>query len=212
LLLSLLLIAIPTGLLADVTDSRISAVTVYADRAIVTRTSSSQFAAGEHSLTFENLPASLVDQSLQASGTGVAGAVILDVTSQNVFAEAATNERVKSLEDQIKVLKTQRRVLDDRNKILEEQKAFIQRMLQASTSAPAGGAAGVDDARPTLDEWQKLFSYSEESLGKIAGEQQSIDAQRDDIQAKQSVLEQQLNVVRGASGRRSKTVTSTNSQ
>src|SRR3954463_377205 len=75
-LLALLLFAIPSGLLADTTDSRISAVTVYADRAIVTRTASSQFPAGEHSLTFENLPAALVDQSLQASGTGVSGAVI----------------------------------------------------------------------------------------------------------------------------------------
>src|SRR5262245_34690502 len=105
LVLTLLLFAGTTGLFADTIDSHITAVTVYADRAIVTRTASSQFAAGEHALTFENLPTTLVDQSLQASGTGVAGAVILDVTSQNVFAEAATNERVKSLEDQIKDLK-----------------------------------------------------------------------------------------------------------
>jgi uncharacterized protein (TIGR02231 family) len=58
-----------------------------------------------------------------------------------------------------------------------------------------------------LEEWQKLFSYSEQSLGEIAGEEQSIDVQREEIQARQSALEQQLNVMRGTSGRRSKTIT-----
>ena len=140
----LVLLAFSTWLSAAPVDSRITSVTVYADRAIVTRTSSNDLAAGEHTLVFENLPAAIVDQSLQASGFGVPGATILDVSAQTIFAEATTNDRVKSLEDQIRILQKQRRVLDDRSKILEEQRAFIQRMLQASTnssSASAGSAA-----------------------------------------------------------------------
>jgi len=73
-------------------DSRITAVTVYGDRAIVTRTAASDLSAGEHSLVFENLPSALVDQSLQASGRGIAGATILDVTAQTVFVEGTANE------------------------------------------------------------------------------------------------------------------------
>jgi uncharacterized protein (TIGR02231 family) len=204
--LTILLLAFSMGLSAAPVDSRITSVTVYADRAIVTRSASNQLAAGEHTLAFDNLPATLVDQSLQASGFGVPGATILDVRAQNVFAEITTNEHVKSLEDQIRNLQKQRRVLDDRSKILEEQRAFVQRMLQASTNSPAS-AAGSTLARPTLDEWQKLFSYSEESLGKVATEQQSIDGQREELQAKQTALEKQLNELRGARGRQSKTIT-----
>ncbi|HLQ76727.1 MAG TPA: DUF4140 domain-containing protein, partial [Terriglobia bacterium] len=143
--LSILLFVCSTGLFAAPVDSRISAVTVYADRAIVTRTSSSELTAGEHVLAFENLPTALADQSLQASGFGVPGATILDVTAQNIFVETTANERVKALEDQIKSLQKQRRVLDDRSKILEEQHSFIQRMLQSSTNAVSGGA-GVTTA------------------------------------------------------------------
>jgi uncharacterized protein (TIGR02231 family) len=208
LVLSLLTIFLscPRGLSAEKANSRINAVTVYRDRAVVTRTASAQLAAGEQVLSFENLPAALVDQSLQAAGRGVAGATILDVSAQNVFAEATSNDRVKDLETQIKELQRQRRVLDDRGKVLEEQRGFVQRMLQASTTNGPAGATGTV-ARPTLDEWQKLFAYSEETLGKINAEQQKLDVDREPLQAKQTALEQQLNQLRGARGKQSKTVT-----
>jgi hypothetical protein len=204
--LTILLLAFSAGLSAAPVDSRITSVTVYADRAIVTRTTSNQLAAGEHTLVFENLPSALLDPSLQASGFGVPGATILDVSAQTIYSESTANERVWALEDQIKNLQKQRRVLDDRGKILEEQRTFVQRMLQASTNS-ASAASGSTVVRPTLDEWQKLFSYSEESLGKVAAEQQSIDGQREELQAKQTALERQLNELRGARGRQSKTVT-----
>jgi hypothetical protein len=182
-------------------DSRITAVTVYSDRAIVTRTTSSDLIVGEHAVTFENLPAALLDESVQASGKGVNGATILDVRTQTVFIETAANDRVKTLEDQIKALQKQRRLLDDRVKILEEQRGFVQRMLQASTTL-----AGTATTRPSLDEWQKLAAYSDESLGKIASELQSIDTQKEDVQAKEATFHQQLGELRTARGKRSKTV------
>src|SRR5712671_4564817 len=204
--LTILFLSLPAGAFAEKANSRISAVTVYRDRAIVTRTATAQLAAGEQVLSFENLPAALVDQSLQASGRGVAGATILDVSAQNVFTEATSNDRVKELENQIKDLQRQRRVLDDRGKVLEEQRGFVQRMLQASTTTGPAGAA-IAAARPTLDEWQKLFAYSEETLGKINTEQQKLDVDREPLQAKQTALEQQLNQLKGARGKQSKTIT-----
>jgi uncharacterized protein (TIGR02231 family) len=205
--LTLFLFAFSAALFGTPVDSRITAVTVYGDRAIVTRTAASELTVGEHVLVFENLPTALLDQSLQASGKGVAGATILDVSAQNIFAETTANERVKALEDQLKGLQKQRRVLDDRAKILDEQRGFVQRMLQSSTSPVAGsGAVGPRVGRPTLDEWQKLFAYSDESLGKIASEKQSIDTQLEELQAKETVLNKQLNELRGARGRQSKTI------
>src|SRR5262245_44507276 len=108
------------GLSAAPADSRITAVTVYQDRAVVTRSATTDLAAGEHTIAFENLPTAIVDQSLYAHGRGVTGASILDVSAVTVFTEAAPNERVKELEDQIKSFQKQRRVLDDRSKILEQ--------------------------------------------------------------------------------------------
>jgi uncharacterized protein (TIGR02231 family) len=204
--LAILLFAFSTGLFGAPVDSRITAVTVYGDRAIVTRTASSDLTAGEHTLVFENLPTALVDQSLQASGRGIAGATILDVSAQNIFVEANANEHVRAVEDQLKSLQKQRRVLDDRVKILEEQRSFVQRMLAAATGPVAVAGPGAAPARPGLDEWQKLFEYAEQSLGKIAADLQSIDTQREDLQAKESVFNRQLAELRGARGRQSKTI------
>jgi len=198
-------------------ESRISAATVYVDRAVITRIATIELAAGEHAIVFERLPAALLDQSLQASGRGTAGATILDVNAQTAYVDFTPNARVQELEEQLRGLQKQQRTLDDRAVILGEQCEFVKRMLQASTGTviyPLGGDAAhgsgtlLDSrARPTLDDWQKLYAYSEDIFGKIATEQQSLDNQREDLKAKQTALEQQLNEVRGARGKSYKTVT-----
>ncbi len=96
---SVLIAPLAAALRAEPVDSHVAAATVYADRAVVTRTATVDLAAGEHALTFENLPAGLIDQSLRASGRGTAAATILDVNAQTAFLEATPNARVKELED-----------------------------------------------------------------------------------------------------------------
>ncbi len=169
-------------------------------------------AAGEHAIAFERLPAGLLDQSLQASGRGTAGATILDVNAQTAYVDFTPNARVQELEEQIRGLQKQQRTLDDRAAILDQEREFVKRMLAASTGTiiyPLGADAthgGGTAARPTLDEWQKLYAYSDDAFGKIATELQSLDTQREDLKAKQTALEQQLNELRGAGGKSFKTV------
>jgi uncharacterized protein (TIGR02231 family) len=210
---SLWLIPFASAMRAETVDSHLSAATVYLDRAVVTRTAGLDLTAGEHSLVFERLPAALLDQSLQASGHGTATATILDVSVQTAYVDFTPNERVKEIEGKQKELLQQQRTLDDRTQILNGQRDFVKRMLAASTGTviyPLGGDAahgGGTAARPTLDEWQKLYTYSEETFGKVAAELQSIDNQRADLKLKETALEQQLNELRGAGGRSYKSVT-----
>jgi hypothetical protein len=152
--LTILLLAFSAALSAAPVDSRITSVTVYADRAIVTRTATNELTAGEHTLTFENLPAAIVDQSLQASGFGCLSHHP-DVSAQNVFAETTTNEHVKSVEDQIETCRS----------------SAVCWMIEARYSKNNGRSFNAccrlprilllhlpqRVARPTLDEWQKLF-------------------------------------------------------
>lgn len=69
-LLALMLSA--AALAAAPTDSKITAATVYLDRAVVTRTATAELVPGVQELTFTGLPAGLVDQSLQVSGRATA--------------------------------------------------------------------------------------------------------------------------------------------
>jgi len=184
--------------------SRITAVTVYPDRAVVTRSADLEIAApGPLEIVFDQLPASLLDASLQAAGRGTAEATLLEVTGRPVYVEATPNERVKKLEDDLRALAKLERALTDRTAVLAQQRDYVVR-IQTATTSPGKDSAG---GSPLPDVWTRLLSFSEEQLGRIAAENQSIDEQREDLQARRTALEQQLAELRGAEGRSYKTVT-----
>ena len=114
-------------------DSRITAVTVYQDRAVVTRTATVELAGGNAELVFANLPQSLNEQSLQVSGKGMAQATILDVSAKQTYVDYTPDARVKELEDHLKALVKQMRGLDDRHNLLNTQSSMLDRI---ETAAP----------------------------------------------------------------------------
>src|SRR5260370_7877787 len=65
-------------------EATIREVTVYADRALVTRRGSIVLEAGEHELRVNNLP-QFVRDSLRASGRGLQGVRILNVDVTTAF-------------------------------------------------------------------------------------------------------------------------------
>src|SRR5262245_45581702 len=67
------------GRLMPELDSSIVAVTVYMNRARITRRGTVTLPPGDHDLTLVNLPMSLEDDSVRASGRSSAGVKILGV-------------------------------------------------------------------------------------------------------------------------------------
>jgi uncharacterized protein (TIGR02231 family) len=185
------------------TDSRISAVTVYADRAVVTRTATLDIAAtGQQELVFNNLPASLVEQSLQVSGRGTAQVTILDVAARATYLDFTPNDRVKALEDELRALEKQTRGLDDSGKLLDQQEQSLVRIESALTAPPA-----KETPRASLDELAKLLAFLTGQRAQVSGDRAALDTQREALQAKIEAVQQQLNELRGAGGRSVKTVT-----
>lgn len=198
LLLPALVAAAPT-----VADSRVAAVTVYTDRAVVTRTATVALTApGAVEVTFEKLPANLLDQSLTVSGRGTAQATILDVTARLAHVDFTPNERVKQLEDQLRALAKDRRGLDDRTKLLEVQRKGIDQTETALLSP-----AAKDVPRPSVSDVTAALAFVTEQRAKITAEIVALDDQRELLAAKQSAIERQLAQLRGSGGRSYKTVT-----
>ena len=185
------------------TDSRISAVTVYADRAVVTRTATLDIAAtGQQELVFNNLPATLVEQSLQVSGRGTAQVTILDVAAKATYLDFTPNDRVKALEDELRGLEKQTRGLDDAGKLLDQQEQSLVRIEGALTAPPA-----KETPRASLDELAKLLAFLTGQRAQVSNDRAALDTQREALQAKIEAVQQQLNELRGAGGRSVKTVT-----
>ena len=185
-------------------QSTLQAVTVYTDRAIVTRTAPLDLAAtGTVEVTFDKLPANLLDQSLQVSGRGAAQVTILDVTARAAYVDFTPNERVKAIEDELRTLAKQRRVLDDRTAVLKSQEGSLAKLESAATAAPSKDSA----PRLTIEESAKLLLFLEEQRGKLTAERQTLDTQLEDLAAKVEAAQRKLNELRGAGGRSFKTVT-----
>jgi uncharacterized protein (TIGR02231 family) len=184
-------------------DSHVTAVTAYADRAVVTRVASLNVTAtGVIEVAFERLPAGLLDQSVQVSGRGAAHANILDVTTRPLFVDANANERVRALEDELRSVNSKDQTLGDRVGVLNDQRDYVLKIQTATTTPTKDAGLSV-----TSSDWSRALSYSEEQLTKIATEQRSIASQREDLAARRTALEQQLNELRGSGSRSFKIVT-----
>lgn len=202
LLLFLGLLCSALRLPAAQVDSRITAVTVYQDRAVVTRTATVPLDGGTTELVFAKLPQALNEQSLQVSGKGTAQATILDVSAKQTYVDHTPDARVKELEDQLKAFGKQMRGLDDRHNLLNSQSATLDRMETALFAPPA-----KDVPRPDLQQFTAALAYLNEQKAKITTDRAALDEQREELQNRMNTVQAQLNELRGAGGKAFKTVT-----
>lgn len=181
--------------------STITAVTVYTDRAVITRTAGVELPAGTSELVFANLPQALDERSLQVSGKGTAQALILDVSSRQTYIDYTPNARVKEIEDILRGLQKQTRTLDDRQNVLQAQGTMLDRMEAALFAPPT-----KDVPRPDLTQFTNSLTFLSEQKTKLVAERATLDEQREDLQNKINTAQNQLNELRGAGGRGFKTV------
>jgi len=198
--LSALLALLAGALTAAPVESTISAVTVYTDRAVVTRTATVDLAGGQTELVFANLPESLLDQSVQVSGRGTAQATILDVAARRTFVDFTPNARVKEVEDQLRALRNDDRRLADEVAVLGSQRDSINEFMKNAV------AATKDAGRPKLEDVRATLEFGQKQLLELAQSNQKLDQQREELGNKIAALEQQLNELRGTGSKGFKTV------
>ncbi len=186
-------------------NSAITAATVYADRAVATRTATIDLPAGQSELTFDGLPAALSDQSLQVSGHGVA-ATILDVNARIVYTEKTADPRVLAAEADLNALQHQDRILKDKAAALDQQRALLAKIETAVTQPPAKDATAP---RPGFDDWQKLLTFSSENSARLTADRQTLDNDREALALKITAAQARLDELRGSQTgpRATKTVT-----
>ena len=140
-LLALSIATLPGLSAAAALPSAIGAVTVYQDRAVVTRQASAELAAGEHELVLEKLPALLQDNSLQVAAKSTGQATLLDVKVRTAYEANTPNDRLRQLEQQINQLDNKKAALDDEAAVLENQRELVTLIQQGATqpgrTAPA---------------------------------------------------------------------------
>ncbi|WP_127478679.1 mucoidy inhibitor MuiA family protein [Sulfurivermis fontis] len=130
LLVPLLFVSLPLVARDIPSTSTVSAVTVYPDRAQVTRQVKLELPAGSHTVLIANLPPRLIEQSLQVRGQGNGRLLIGAVEARRVFSTQLAGEREQKLAETLRALQDDRAVLDGRRQALDTQAAFIEKLAQ----------------------------------------------------------------------------------
>jgi len=196
------ILVLATVMVASPVESRITAVTVYPDRAVVTRTATVELTPGTHELAFAQLPATLNERTVQVSGRGVDGATILDVGVRQSFVDHAASPRVKELEEKLRDLQRALRRLDDRAAVLADQGKMIDRM-EAALLAPPGPE--VD--RPEIEQLKTSGEFITTQRTRLMADRTELQEEREALQARITAVQHQLNELRGSGSRAFKTMT-----
>jgi len=160
---------------ADLTpQANVTAVTVYADRAEVTRHAKLRLEAGTHVLTFDNLPAATDLGSVRANGTGAF--TLVDIRGETVHTSDISNDKVRAVVDRIRSLERTRDELNRATTRLNERKQALDKILGRLTTA------GKDSPNPDLDpaKWAGFVDYHATKLATLDEEALALaDKQRD---------------------------------
>jgi uncharacterized protein (TIGR02231 family) len=106
-------------------ESAVGKVTVYTDRAEVTRAAEVELRTGEHRLRFEPLPPTLVPDSVRASGAGSANVTLGAVEIDRKWQPERQAGRAQQLQKEIEALEYRLRELDAEQRTVLEQAGFI---------------------------------------------------------------------------------------
>lgn len=176
-------------------DAPVSAVTVYADRAEVTRHASLRLEPGTHVLTFDNLPAAVDLGSVRASGTGAF--TLIDIRGETVQTVDIPNDKLRTLNDRLRGLERTRDELTRAVQRLAARKDALDKILGRLTTA------GKDSPNPDLDptKWSAFVDYHSGKLAAIDEEALALaDKQRDNAREADQVR-REINDLRGSAQR-----------
>lgn len=188
---ALLLLSVLAGHAASVESTPV-AVTVYQDRAAVTRLAKVEVVPGEQLIELAELPIALNESSLQADGKGTVEVTILDIASRVEHTQQTVNPRVRELEDEKRGLERQVQSLEEQVKLLNAETASLKSLEIAMTHT-----GGNETPRPSFKELTEMLPFLAAQRKRISDETQAIDRQRESLADRLRVLERQLAELRG---------------
>ncbi|WP_066376616.1 mucoidy inhibitor MuiA family protein [Anabaena sp. CA = ATCC 33047] len=162
-------------------ESQILSVTVYSDKALVTRQGKVSLTGSERSLLISSLPVTLEPESVRVSGKGTVGVRLLAVSCDRIYTTEPVAERVAQLTRQIQQLETEKRHLQAQVDALSLQSQFIDGLRQTTAEPFAQSLSRKNlSLSETLDFLNFLGSqYSEYAIasGECKSQQQELDKQ-----------------------------------
>jgi uncharacterized protein (TIGR02231 family) len=143
------------------TAAKVHTVTVYGDRAEVIRHLTATIEAGDHTLTFENLPGATDLSSVRVDGKGAF--TLIDIRGERIQTKEVADERVLKLTKELEALRAQLTDLTLADNRITQRKAALEKVLGRLTSV------GKESANAEMDpsKWAAYLQYHVDTLAKL---------------------------------------------
>jgi uncharacterized protein (TIGR02231 family) len=141
-------------------SSSVRAVTVYPDRARVTRIGTVTVTEGTSVLQFVGLPEGLEEDSVVVRAQSDAGLTVEGIDIRNQFLAASALPRTQELQGQLRSLEEQKASFTGTKGVLEEKRAFFRNL--------AAGLGKGEKETVNVDEIEKLYTYYGDELSRVA--------------------------------------------
>ena len=162
-------------------ETEIVAVTVYVDRALITRRGTLQLAGDERELVLTGLPLTLQSDSVRAGGSGTVAVRLMGVRTERAYATAPIETKVAELTAQVEALQAQSRGLQDRLKAAKLEQDFVQQLSSESVERFSRGLArqevGLEQTGALLEFVKQRYGESASAIAKLEQEQRELDKQ-----------------------------------
>ena len=183
-------------------QSQITEVTVYPDRAQITRTAEVQLPPGESRVAFANLPVSLADDSVRATGQAPQPVTIEDVDTRLVVQEHVRNEKAAELESKLEVLRDQQAALDSRQRVLDQQREYLR---QIQIKAAGDVSRDIQINKLDVAQLKDFQTYLGGDLSRLEEESRKITSERRELDRKIQATQADFNKSSAAATRAEKT-------
>lgn len=162
-------------------------VTVYSDRALVTRRGTLHLEAGEHELRVNNLP-QFLRESLRANGQGPEGTRILDVDITTAFHSRLPETELLTLQTEIDLLRQKRELLQARQGSLQDRRKWLRSLGEQSHDFARGLAQG--QMKP--EDCSRFFNFMTEQALRDAEEAQQLQVQVQQVEQEIAAKEREM--------------------
>lgn len=180
------------------TETTISQVTVYPDRARVLRRGKTELQHGPHSLVISDLPHGLDPDSVRAAGRGQAQVRILGVSVERVHFRETPAERARELETEIQNLEDEDAARESESEAVQSQLAHLEELAGQTEIFAKGLAFG----RTQVSDQAELLDYVRAQGSILRSELQTIKVERRETAKTLKKLRQELQRLSGARPRR----------
>ena len=144
----------------EAADAKIVGVTVYADRARVTRSATVQVPAGASAVEIGALTTNLDERTVEVRGRSSGQVTIRGVDVRQEFLVEDANRQAAERQHQLDELLEQKSLLDSQIALLNSRKAFFENL--------SSGIGRSDKGAPQIDDLKKLYDFYSEELTTVS--------------------------------------------